>query len=493
MGFFSRLADRARRVNSLLCVGLDPHPADLSEPSPKSIRSFCMRLIDSTAEQAAAFKPNVAFFEAYGSEGVAVLKEVIAAVPNGIPVILDAKRGDIASTAEAYAQAAFQTLAADAVTVNPYLGHDAIEPFLRDPDHGVFLLCKTSNPGAADLQDLEVSAQNEPDNLLDNAEPLRLYEYLASLAQDWHDRGFAQDNLGLVVGATHPEALGRVRRLAPDLWILAPGIGAQGGDLHAALQAGLRTDGLGLLVPVSRAISQSANPRQKASDLRNAINRYRDSIQLAVISGQSKSPHFSSPIPSLLAPLADALLSTGCVKFGQFTLKSGLLSPIYLDLRHIISSPGLLQQVADAYLPVLHQLTFDRLAALPYAGLPIATAISLHSGWPLIYPRKEAKPYGTKAEIEGQYASGDQVVVIDDVATTGESKFEAIEKLTAAGLRVSDIVVLIDRQSGAAETLARAGYRLWTVFTLIQLLDYWEQTARVPADQITAVRKFLKS
>jgi uridine monophosphate synthetase len=211
-----------------------------------------------------------------------------------------------------------------------------------------------------------------------------------------------------------------------------------------------------------------------------------------VISGQSKSPHFSSPIPSPLAPLADALLSTGCVKLGQFTLKSGLLSPIYLDLRQIISSPGLLQQVADAYLPVLHQLTFDRLAALPYAGLPIATAISLHSGWPLIYPRKEAKSYGTKAEIEGQYAPGDQVVVIDDVATTGESKFEAIEKLTAAGLRVSDIVVLIDRQSGAAETLARAGYRLWTVFTLIQLLDYWEQTARVPADQITAVRQFLK-
>jgi uridine monophosphate synthetase len=138
-------------------------------------------------------------------------------------------------------------------------------------------------------------------------------------------------------------------------------------------------------------------------------------------------------------------------------------------------------------------LTFDRLAALPYAALPIATAISLLSGCPMIYPRKEAKSYGTKAEIEGIYHAGERVVVIDDLATTGGSKFEAIEKLKSAGLQVTDVVVLIDRQSGAAESLTQAGYHFHAVFTFTQLLDYWEKTSKVPGEQIAAVRTFLKA
>ena len=143
--------------------------------------------------------------------------------------------------------------------------------------------------------------------------------------------------------------------------------------------------------------------------------------------------------------LADSLLETDCIKFGEFKLKSGLISPIYIDLRRIISQPKLLEQVGAAYLPILRKLHFERLAGLPYAAIPIATAISLTSGYPMIYPRKEAKQYGTKAEIEGEYHAGETVVVIDDLATTGDSKFEAIEKLTAAGLTVRDIVVLVDR------------------------------------------------
>ncbi|NTU56398.1 MAG: orotate phosphoribosyltransferase, partial [Anaerolineales bacterium] len=130
--------------------------------------------------------------------------------------------------------------------------------------------------------------------------------------------------------------------------------------------------------------------------------------------------------------LADALLEAGCIKFGEFTLKSGLKSPIYIDLRRIITYPKLLQQIADAYLPVLRPLSFDRIAGLPYAAIPIATAISLAGNYPMIYPRKEAKSYGTKAEIEGEYHAGETVVIIDDLATTGRSKFEAIEKLTGA-------------------------------------------------------------
>ncbi len=191
--------------------------------------------------------------------------------------------------------------------------------------------------------------------------------------------------------------------------------------------------------------------------------------------------------------LADGLLSAGCIKFGSFTLKSGLQSPIYIDLRQIITYPGLLEQVGAAYLPLLKELRFDRIAGLPYAAIPIATAISLAGNYPMIYPRKEAKAYGTQAEIEGEYHPGETVVVIDDLATTGGSKFEAIEKLTSAGLLVKDVVVLIDRQSGAKEALAGAGYSMHAVLTITQFLDHWEKTARVDKDKIGATRKFLSA
>src|SRR5260221_4668640 len=147
---------------------------------------------------------------------------------------------------------------------------------------------------------------------------------------------------------------------------------------------------------------------------------------------------------TLLASLADELLSAGCIKFGEFTLKSGLTSPIYIDLRQIITYPKLLEQIGQAYLPILKELKFDRIAGLPYAAIPIATAISLAGNYPMIYPRKEAKSYGTKAEIEGKYHTGEAAVIIDDLATTAGSKFEAIEKLTGAGLVVKNVVVLVD-------------------------------------------------
>jgi uridine monophosphate synthetase len=482
ISFMEALEARARQAESLLCVGLDPHLSDLPAPTVDQLRSFCLRLIEATADQAAAFKPNAAFFEAFGPQGVEVLKQVIAAVPKDVPVILDAKRGDIASTAEAYAHAAFFALGARAITLSPYLGRDSIAPFLNDPDKGAFLLCKTSNPGSADLQDLRVS------NLLPGdaaGSASAVYEIVAGLAQKWNQK----NNLGLVVGATFPQEMANIRARAPDLWILAPGVGIQGGELPAVMAAGLRQDGLGLLISISREISRSANPHQAACEFRNAINLHRTAILEA-----KRQPEIGSPKPAFpWASLANGLLEAGCVKFGQFKLKSGLLSPIYLDLRELVSHPKLLAQVAAAYLPVLRGLEFDRLAALPYAALPIGTAISLQGGWPLIYPRKEMKDYGTQAEIEGAYSRNEKVVVIDDLATTGGSKFEAIPKLVSGGLRVEDVVVLIDRQSGAAEALAAAGYHLHAVFTLTQLLDYWETAGKVPAEQIKAARAFLTS
>jgi len=193
-----------------------------------------------------------------------------------------------------------------------------------------------------------------------------------------------------------------------------------------------------------------------------------------------------------LADLADSLLEAGCIKFGEFTLKSGLKSPIYIDLRQIITYPKLLEQVAAVYLPVLRPLSFVRLAGLPYAAIPIATAISLAGDYPMIYPRKEVKEYGTKAQIEGKYHAGETVVVIDDLATTGGSKFEAIEKLTGAGLIVKDVVVLVDRQSGAKESLAEAGYAMHAVLTISEMLDHWEEMGKVAKDKIEATRIFLE-
>jgi uridine monophosphate synthetase len=484
MSFFSRLTQRVKEVDSLLCVGLDPHLNDLDAPTVDAVREFCQRIIASTAEVAAAFKPNIAFFEAFGADGISVLQQVIASIPSEIPVILDAKRGDIASTAQAYARAAFQQLGAHAITLNPYLGHDSLKPFLEDTERGVFLLCKTSNPGAADLQDLKViEGQFEKGR----SEGYSLYEKVALLAQQWN----TNDNLGLVVGATQPDALSRIRLLVPGMWILTPGVGVQGGDLSTSMRAGLRNDGMGMLIPVSRGISQAADKKKAAEEIRRAINEQRKEF----FSRQKKSvqPAVSSKFSDEFVELANGLLEAGCIKFGQFKLKSGLISPIYIDLRLLVSFPKLLELVGRAYLPILTTLSFDRLAGLPYAALPIATTLSIQGGWPLIYPRKEVKTYGTKAEIEGLYLQGDRVVVLDDLATTGESKFESIEKLTSAGMMVKDIVVLIDRQSGAAEALEIAGYQLHAVTTLTALLDYYEDSKKVPVDEILVARNFLKT
>lgn len=278
--FFSLLEKRIDDCSSLLCIGLDPHATDLAEPTAGAALDFCLRIIKETAPYAAAYKPNAAFFEFFGSGGWAVLGQVIEAVSEQsarsgslIPVIWDAKRGDIASTAEAYARSAFEHLGAHAITLNPYLGKDSIAPFTQNPEKGVFLLCKTSNPGSADLQDLPV-APDTTSLTSESNRPLPLYEYVARLAEQWN----TNKNIGLVVGATQLEPLKRLRSTNRSSWFLSPGVGAQGADLEAALKAGLREDGKGMLINVSRSIARAESPKRAAAGIRDKIYEILNSL-----------------------------------------------------------------------------------------------------------------------------------------------------------------------------------------------------------------------
>jgi len=291
------LERRVDDCSSLLCIGLDPHVSDLAAPTAAAALDFCLDLVKQTSRYAAAFKPNAAFFEVFGAEGWTVLKQVIEAVQaesdrmgSMIPVILDAKRGDIASTAEAYAKSAFENLGAHCITLNPYLGKDSIEPFLQVPEKGVFLLCKTSNAGAGDLQDLMVldaeRGKAKEGELFPLSSFVPLHVKVAQLAQTWNTR----NNIGLVVGATHPETLARVREVVPALWFLVPGIGVQGGELESALKAGLRKDGKGMLINVSRSIARAEKPGIAAAELRDQILNIKRDLNREVREDREEKP-----------------------------------------------------------------------------------------------------------------------------------------------------------------------------------------------------------
>ena len=292
--FTERLRRRWQEARTLLCVGLDGEiermpeqfrrgltPGEASGTSAErerrieaALTEYHTAIVEATADLVCAYKPNIAFYEQHGPAGLRALIAIIAYIQKKypeIPVLLDAKRGDIGSTSQAYARALFDIYGADAVTAQPYLGYDALEPFLSRADRGVFILCRTSNPGASELQDLSVDAESG------EAEPLYL-RVARQVANEWNTNG----NCGLVVGATYPEELRRVREIVGDLPILAPGVGAQGGDLEATVRAGIDSAGQGLLISVSRSILYASTgddfasaARRQAGWLRMAIERQR--------------------------------------------------------------------------------------------------------------------------------------------------------------------------------------------------------------------------
>jgi orotidine-5'-phosphate decarboxylase len=264
VGFFDKLEQAARRNGSLLCVGLDPDPALMPVDD---VAAFNRAIVEATSEFVCAYKPNLAFYEALAERGLAALRETLAAIPPEIPVIADGKRNDIGNTAKAYARALFDELRFDAATVNPYLGGDAVEPFLEREDKAAFVLCRTSNAGARDLQDLLVSQPG--------SEPQPLFEVVAGMARRWNGRG----NVGLVVGATYPEQLRRVRQICPEMTFLVPGVGAQGGDVAAVLANGLDGDGGGLIINVSRQVLYASRGDNFAQAAAAAARGLRDEIE----------------------------------------------------------------------------------------------------------------------------------------------------------------------------------------------------------------------
>ncbi len=252
-----------QRSGSLLCVGIDPQEELESNRAYESLLDFGRRIVEQTASSAACFKPNIAFYEAYGEEGARALKHTIEHVPEGIPVILDAKRGDIGNTARAYSKSLFDYYAADATTLSPYLGREALIPFLERKEKGLFVLCRTSNPGAEIFQEIMINA----------SAPVPYYLMLAEEVSRWGG------NIGLVVAGNLPKALFNVRKLLPEIWILAPGIGAQGGVIEEAIRAGIRNDGRGLLLSVSRGISRADSPTDAARRMRDEINRVSEALK----------------------------------------------------------------------------------------------------------------------------------------------------------------------------------------------------------------------
>lgn len=462
--FFERLHARVEEVNSLLCIGLDPHVGQLKNPDANTAIEFCLNIISKTFQYAAAYKPNAAFFEAFGPTGIEGLIQVIRAIPDNIPVILDVKRGDIETTAQAYADAAYGQLGAGAVTLSPYMGWDSIAPFVtgKYASKAAFVLCKTSNSSSKELQEQRLSTGKT------------LYEEVATMSEKWNAKAASllhkgEDEgegalvwdwgcIGLVAGATDVPALKRVRTLAKDAWILCPGVGAQGGDAESVCAAGLRADGSGLLVSVSRGISAAPDMATAAETLRDSINELRRqkveniSVQLPIGSTTSTDDGNATLAPHQRDFLQQAM-ACGALQFGSFVLKSGRVSPYFFNAGLLCSGLSF-RALGRAYSQAVHEagVEFDVVFGPAYKGIPLATALAM--SWAelfgvdkdVAYNRKEAKDHGEGGTLVGASVKGRRVLIVDDVITAGTAIREALGILEAQGAVLAGVVVALDRQ-----------------------------------------------
>jgi uridine monophosphate synthetase len=492
MNFFDKLETAIAQNNSLLFVGLDPNPEmlppkyreaaeRLQDGELKQLEAWLEFVIEQTADVVCAYKPTLGFYQALGAAGLALLERVLAAIPGHIPVILDAKHSDL-NTSSVFAQTIFEQWQVDGVTLNPYAGQDQVAPFLVHPGKAVFVLCCTSNPAATVFQ-----AQPSAD--------LPLYLQVVKEAKNWG----TPEQLGLEVGTTTPEVLARIRTIAPERLILARSIWAtsfestkasirdfDGRHLTQILQAGLNTNGTGLLLPVPQDFLSLDNPASSIRVLQQAINQTRSQtiqngetceVWMPDIANDDRHPH---------TDLILQLFDVGCILFGNYVQSSGETFPYYIDLRKIISNPQLFHQVLTAYAEILQNLQFDRIAGIPYGSLPTATGLALRLNYPMIFPRKEVKAHGTRRVVEGNYQPGETIVVVDDIMISGKSVVEGAAKLQSVGLNVQDIVVFIDHEKGVKNRLQQQGYQAYSVLTISEIVHTLHSAGRINQEQLAA-------
>lgn len=475
MNFFDKLQASIFQNQSLLFVSLDPNPELLpadykSEDIIADLHNWLEWIIRETADFVCAYKPTLGFYEALGVPGLELLEKTLAAIPSHIPIILDAKHSDL-NTSTVFARRVFTQLNVDAVTLSPYTGQDHVAPFLVYLDQAVFILCCTSNAGAEALQKYPT-------------EELPLYLQVVKESRNWG----TPEQLGLEVGTTNPEILARIRSVAPERLIMARSIWDGGSNINIKeiLAAGLNSHGDGLLIPVPQDMFSQPKLADHIQSLRAEINQAKSEIFSETSTCTVWLPDVSvvnlHPQQDLILKLYDV----GCIMFGSFVQASGATFPYYIDLRKIISNPQVFNQVLTAYEKILNSLEFDRLAGIPYGSLPTATGLSLRLHCPLIFPRKEVKAHGTRRLIEGNFAPGETVAVVDDILITGKSVMEGAEKLKSAGLNVKDIIVLIDHEQGVKARLLDHGYQAHSVFTLTEITETLYQCGRINQAQFLA-------
>jgi uridine monophosphate synthetase len=357
----------------------------------------------------------------------------------------------------------------DAVTAMPGPGRQALAPLISRPDKGCFLVVRTSNPGADELQDIE-TASGEP-----------LYVEMTRKIAKW-----GQPGIGLVAPATEPSILAEVRRAAPNMPILCPGVGAQGGDVEAAVAAGLDEQAAGLLINVSRAIMEAPDPGEAARQWRDQMEQARQASRQSSVASRQGS--------NRLREVVIELFNIGAIRFGPVTLKSGLVSPYYNNLRILSSYPQLLRKVAALMADSMQQagLKPDIVIGIAEAGIPLAVALSQYTGAPGGYVRSAPKAHGTKRMVEGVWREGATAILVDDVVSDGASKLEVVGHLQEAGLLVREIVVLVDRGQGGPEVMARHGLRCHAVVTMEQVLEILLAEGLITATQVEESREFMR-
>jgi len=502
MGFFIQLTDAITERQSLLVTGLDPNPEMLQSWAHRrgmggrsflsQARHWIKAVIEATADHVCAYKPSLGFYQSLGPVGLELLREVRELVPLDIPLIVDAKHGDLNSSS-ALASYLFRDLGADAVTLSPLAGQDIAAPFLLYPDKAVVVTCHSSNPAARILQ--HHPSESDP-----------LYIRIVQECQRWG----TPDQLLLEVGTSDPAVLARVRQEAPERFLILRSLWGEEDRLDALLEAGLSPAADGLLLPLPQNLLVEDDMAERAGRLKQRIGERRDawlerrprdgeacSLWLPEPRGAAASTAASEPGtgPGMVGAsriermdqLILDLFDIGCLLFGEYVQASGAVFNYYIDLRQIISDPNLFHRVLHAYGSLLEGLNFDRIAGIPYGALPTATGLSLQLHKPLIYPRKEVKAHGARRLIEGDFDEGDRVVVVDDILITGGSVLEGIAKLESSGLVVENVVVFIDHggttDRSARQRLEQAGYRCHAVLDIERITAVLHRSGRLSNEQ----------